>query len=102
MNRSNEPARDTMAGQRYLLKTPTLAIASEDKHNRPVTKYSVTLFGSITELIPLGAVLRVVDGQLNGNRLVDVEWEGRIVMMFTTDIRERCEQLDDDAPPINP
>ncbi|HEY6390085.1 MAG TPA: hypothetical protein VIX89_02335 [Bryobacteraceae bacterium] len=88
-----------MAGQRYLLKTPTLAIAGPD---RPVTKYSIRLLGSTTELIPLGAVLKVIDGPLYGNRLIDVEWEGRTVMMFTTDIRERCEQLDDDVQPPAP
>jgi hypothetical protein len=86
-------------GDRYLLKTPTLAIASQDAQNRPVTKYSVRLLGSSTELIPLGAVLRVIDGSLDGNKLVDVDWEGRTVMMFTTDIRERCERLDGDGPP---
>ncbi len=88
-----------MPGERYLLKSPTLAIASQDAQCRPVTKYSVRLLGSSTELIPLGAVLRVIDGPLDGNRLVDVDWEGRTVMMFTTDIRERCERLADDGPP---
>jgi hypothetical protein len=92
-------------GERYLLKSPTLAIASQDAQNRPVTKYSVRLLGSSTELIPLGAVVRVMDSPLmdsplDGNRLVDVDWDGRTVMMFTTDIRERCERLDDNGPPL--
>jgi hypothetical protein len=86
-------------GERYVLKTPTLAIASQEAQNRPVTKYSIRLLGSSTELIPLGAVVRVIDGRLDGNRLVDVDWEGKTVMMFTTDLRERCERLDDDGPP---
>ncbi len=88
-----------MPGVRYLLKSPTLAIASQDAQNRPVTKYSVRLLGSSTELIPLGAVLKVIDGPLDGNRLIDVDWEGKTVMMFTIDIRERCDRLDDDGPP---
>ena len=88
-----------MPGERYVLKTPTLAIASQEAQNRPVTKYSIRLLGSSTELIPLGAVVRVIDGRLDGNRLVDVDWEGKTVMMFTTDLRERCERLDDDGPP---
>ena len=86
-----------MPGERYLLKTATLAIAGHDSPPRPPTRYSVRLLGSSTELIPLGAVVRVLDGSLHGNRLVDVEWDGKTVMMFTTDIRERCERLDDDA-----
>jgi hypothetical protein len=82
-------------GHRYLLRSHTLALAG--LHNRPVTKYSVRLLGSSTELIPAGAVVKVIDGPLDGNRLVDVDWEGKAVMMFTTDIRERCERLDDDG-----
>ena len=88
-----------MPGERYLLKSPTLAIASQDARNRPVTKYSVRLLGSSTELIPLGAVVKVIEGPLDGNRLVDVDWEGKTVMMFTMDIRERCERLVDEGPP---
>jgi len=95
---SDARARGTMPGQRYLLKTPTLAIASQDRQRRPL-KYSIRLLGSTTELIPPGAVLKVIDGPLYGNRLIDVEWDGRTVMMFTTDIRERCEQLDDEVQP---
>jgi hypothetical protein len=88
-----------MPGERYLLKTPTLAIASQDDQNRPATKYSVKLLGSTAQLVPLGAVVKLIDGCLDGNRLVDVEWEGKTIMMFTTDIRERCERLNDDALP---
>jgi len=67
-------------GQRYRLNTPTLAIINQDGQNHPIT-------------VPSGAVVKVIDGPLDGNRLVDVKWDGKTVMMFTTDIRERCEQL---------
>ena len=67
-------------GQRYRLNTPTLAVVKQDGQNRPTT-------------IPSGAVVKVTDVPLDGNRLVDVKWEGKTVMMFTTDIRERCERL---------
>ena len=67
-------------GQRYRLNTPTLAIVNQDGQNRPIS-------------IPSGAVVKVTNGLLDGNRLVDVKWDGKTVMMFTTDIRERCEQL---------
>ncbi len=69
-----------MRGQRYRLNTPTLAIINQGGQSRPIT-------------IPPGAVVKVIDGPLDGNRLVDVKWDGKTVMMFTTDIRERCEQL---------
>ena len=73
-------------GQRYRLNTPTLAIFNQDGQHHPVT-------------VPLGAVVKVIDGPLDGNRLVDVRWEGKTVMMFTTDIRERCERLEDNGQP---
>jgi len=57
------------------------------------------LLGSTAQLIPHGAIVKLIDGSLDGNRLVDVEWEGKTVMMFTTDIRERCERVNDDALP---
>ena len=31
---------------------------------------------------------------LDGNRLVDLRWEGKRVMVFTNDIRDRGERLD--------
>jgi len=33
-------------------------------------------------------------GPLNGNRLVDVDWESKTVMVFTNDIRDRGERMD--------
>ena len=63
---------------RYRLKTPTLAIiACEDERKIPIT-------------IPEGGTVEVVV-ELNGNRLVDVTWEGKTVLMFTIDIRTRGE-----------
>ena len=70
-----------MRGQRYRLQTATLAIINLDGQNHPTT-------------VPSGAIVKVVDGPLDGNRLVDVIWDGKTVMMFTTDIRERCVKLE--------
>ncbi len=71
-----------MRGQRYRLNIPTLAIIQHDGLNCPTT-------------IPNGAVVKVISGPLDGNRLVDVMWDGKTVMMFTTDIRERAVRLED-------
>ncbi len=87
-----------MSVQRYRLTLPTLAITGQGEQNRPSTKYTIRLLGSTTELVPSGAVLRVIDDPLYGNRLVNVDWEGKTVMMFTADIRERCERLEGDGP----
>ena len=70
-----------MIGQRFRLKIPTLAIMAQDHAKIPV-------------MIPKGAEVEVIDGPLNGNRLVDVRWDGKTVMVFTNDIRDRGERLD--------
>jgi len=73
-----------MVGQRYRLNTSTLAIVNGDGQHSPVT-------------VPAGSIVEVVAGPLDGNRLIDVEWEGKTLMMFTIDIRERGELLDGDG-----
>jgi hypothetical protein len=66
-----------MQGEYYKLNTPTLAIMSLPNGKRiPVT-------------VPKGAVVQVVNGPLDGTRLVDVEWDGDAVRMFTIELRER-------------
>ena len=70
-----------MKGQIYRFKTPTLAILTlEDGHRIPMT-------------IPVGGTVEVTATDINGNRLVDVLWEGKAVMMFTIDLRERAERV---------
>jgi hypothetical protein len=66
-----------MKGERYRVDTPTLAILSLPNGKR------------IPRTVPKGAIVTVVNGPLDGTRLVDVEWDGEMVMMFTIDLRER-------------
>ena len=73
-----------MKNELYRIKSPTLAILEQASQKLPLT-------------IPLNATIRVLNGPLDGNKLVDVEWEGKTVMMFTTDIRERGELIDGDG-----
>ena len=70
-----------MTGQRYRLNTPTLAILTLDGHNLPVT-------------VPMGSIVQVKNGPLDGDRLIDVVWDGRTVSMFTIDLRDRGEHID--------
>jgi hypothetical protein len=66
-----------MKGEYYRLNASALAIMSLPNGKRiPVT-------------VPKGALLKVVNGPLDGTRLVDVEWDGETIMMFTADVRER-------------
>jgi hypothetical protein len=66
---------------RYRMKNPTLAVVIRDGQKVPVR-------------IPKGGEIEVVDGPLDGDRLLDVRWDRKTVLMFTSDIRERGEPLD--------
>ena len=70
-----------MSAQQYRITTPTLAFMFQDGGSR------------VSLTIPLGGEVEVMDSPLDGNRLVHVFWERKVVMMFTTDIRERAEPL---------
>ncbi len=70
-----------MRGQRFRIQTPTLGILNNDGDKLPVT-------------IPQGAIVEVIEGPLDGTRIVDVTWEDKTVMMFTIDLRERGARID--------
>ena len=74
-----------MVSQRFRANTPTLAIV--EIHGQKTTVYVQT-----------GDIITVVDGPLDGMRLVDVDWNGRTAMMFTTDLRERADLIQETAP----
>ena len=67
-----------MTGKSYRLTSPTLAIITCEGQKIPAT-------------IPLGATVTVTQADINGNRLIDVMWDGREAMMFTRDLRDRGE-----------
>ena len=71
-----------MCGRRYRLTTPTIAILPPDDEGHKTT---VT--------IPMGGVVEVTDGAIDGDRLIDVLWEGQAVTMFTQDLRARGLRL---------
>lgn len=65
----------------YRITSHTLAIHTNDDDRRiPIT-------------IPEGATVEVLT-EMNGNRLVDVIWEGKTAMMFTVDLRNRGVRYD--------
>lgn len=70
-------------GEHYVLNAPILGIYSNPNHHKlPLT-------------LPQNAVVRVLEGDISGDRIVDVLWEGKVVMMFTIDLRNRCEKVQD-------
>ena len=61
--------------------TPTLAIMSRDGQRIPMT-------------IPNGGIVRIAARNRHDRHLVDVEWEGKAMLMFAVDVRERGELVD--------
>ena len=59
---------------RFRITNPTLAIASSDGHHEAIT-------------IPSGAIVDLDGKKFNGDRLMDVVWDHRLVLMFTEDLR---------------
>ncbi len=69
-----------MRGQMYRMKKQTLAIRVHDGQKLPTS-------------IPAGSEIEVAD-TLDGDRLLDVRWEGNSVRMFSSDICEYGEPIE--------
>ncbi len=67
-----------MVGQRYRMKTPTLAILVQGGERVPMT-------------IPSSGIVRVLRQNHFDIHQVDVEWEGKVMLMFAVDLRDRGE-----------
>ena len=67
--------------RRFRLETATLALGVADGKRKAIT-------------IPAGAVLKVVSGPSGeGDRMVDVHWEGKTLTMFTIDVDVRGTEI---------
>jgi hypothetical protein len=62
---------------RYRLKTPTLALLEDDGRH-------------VARTVPAGAIV-AVDGKSDGDKLIEVQWDGQKLMMFVQDFRSRAE-----------
>jgi hypothetical protein len=47
----------------------------------------------VARTVSSGTLVEVAGGPLDGDRLVDVVWNGRKVMMFTQDLRSRAQPI---------
>ena len=74
-----------MTGQRFRLKTATIAV-----RNGPEKRTAVQLPEG-AQIVVLGHIQH--DGDLDGNRQVNVEWDGTVVSMFLVDIHEKGEPM---------
>jgi hypothetical protein len=72
-----------LSGKRFKLERSTLALGFEDGKRKAVT-------------VPAGAVIKVVSGPTgDGDRMVDVHWDGQTVTMFEIDVNVRGTELED-------
>jgi len=69
-----------MLSERFQLFVSTLAIVTLDGHHTVM-------------YVPIGDIVTVIHGPLNGARMVDVDWNGKTAMMFASDLRERASQV---------
>jgi hypothetical protein len=45
-------------------------------------------------LVPVNAVVAISEDPREGDRLVDVVWDGKAYVMFTQDLRQRGERIE--------
>jgi hypothetical protein len=66
---------------RYRINDPTIAMFQNEG-------------GYVARTIASGTVVDVCNEGIDGDRLVDVVWDGRNIMMFTQDLRSRAERIE--------
>jgi hypothetical protein len=67
-------------GECLRLTRTAMAIAQRDSRNTAI-------------MIPKGAVIELLNGPFDGVRLMDVRYEGEVIMMFTNDMENHTEKV---------
>jgi hypothetical protein len=67
-------------GEFFRLTRTAMAIAQRDSRNTAI-------------IIPNGAVIELLNGPFDGIRLMDVRFEGEVIMMFTNDMENHTEPV---------
>jgi hypothetical protein len=75
-----------MPSGRYRITNPTLAMKTNDDH------------GNTAQMVPTGAFIFIDSESFNGNRLIDVQWEGNSVMMYTLNLRKAMPSQKNRSP----
>jgi hypothetical protein len=70
-----------MALRKYRIVEPTIAMSDDTGRGVAFT-------------IHAGAMVELQHGPLDGNKLMEVKWDGKIVLMFTQDLRQRAQAVD--------
>ena len=69
-----------MTTETYLISSPTIALFLEDGRH-------------VAHLVPEGSLINTDGKPFNGNKLIEVTWAEKIVMMFTQDLRSRGKKI---------
>ena len=70
----------TVAEEQYQITYPTIALFEEDGRH-------------VAHTVPAGVVITVEGNAFDGEKLVNVIWDGKEVMMFAQDLRVRAEKV---------
>lgn len=76
--------RKMLSGRRFKLERATLAVEAAEGKRRAVT-------------VPAGTIIKVTSGPVNGDGLVDVLWDNRLLSMFAVDVDVRGTEISDQS-----
>jgi hypothetical protein len=79
---SAECEGESMPLGRYRINGPTIALFEEDGRH-------------VANTVPAGSVIEIKGETFDGDKLLEVIWDGKPVMMFTQDLRKRAEPAKD-------
>jgi hypothetical protein len=68
-------------GERFRLTRSAMAIALRAERHTAI-------------MIPVGAMIELLNGPFDGTRLMDVIYEGELIMMFTDDMKTHTELIE--------
>ena len=71
-----------LSGKRFQLRKPTIAIETTDSGRGAV-------------MVDSGDVVKVISGPRPGDQMLEVLWNGRVVVMFAIDVQSRGEEVPD-------
>ena len=72
------------SGERFRLTRAAMAIALHEERHTAI-------------MIPQGAIIELMNGPFDGTRLMDVRYEGEMIMMFTDDMETHTEAIQDET-----
>lgn len=68
--------------KRYRITEPTIAISQDGGRG-------------VAHTVSAGSIVELQNGPMDADKLIEVIWNGRTVMMFTQDLRQRSVAIND-------